>query len=179
MNPQFVVKEFDSFLAARNCRFEGVCIGGTALVLMGIIQRATQDCDILVPHIPTEIRELAREFARMLTDSGTPLISGWLNNGPASLTLDLPAGWEDRVVRLCDGEALVLTSLGRKDLLRSKLFALCDRAVDRSDCLMMAPTKEELLEVSPWLQERDANPDWPTHVTDTLSDIARELGYEL
>ena len=38
-----------------------------------------------------------------------------------------------------EGDAIVFHTLGRSDLLRSKVFALCDRGVDLSDCNAMAP----------------------------------------
>jgi hypothetical protein len=42
------------------------------------------------------------------------------------------------------GKKLRLQTLGRKDLLRVKLFALCDRGIDLGDFLALAPTEEEL-----------------------------------
>ena len=63
------------------------------------------------------------------------------------------------------------------DLLRSKLFALCDRALDLPDCVALAPTPGELDAILPWLEERDGNPEWPTHVRAVLDDFARRLGH--
>lgn len=73
------------------------------------------------------------------------------------------------------GDALTLSSLHRMDLRRSKLFALCDRGIDWQDCVALAPTAEELEQIRPWLEERDANPDWPTHVRATLDDLRGTL----
>jgi len=77
------------------------------------------------------------------------------------------------------GHAIVLHTLGRLDLLRSKLFALCDRGIDLPDCLALAPSAEELAEILPWLEVRDANPDWPAHVRQSLSDLGRRLKHGL
>ena len=61
----------------------------------------------------------------------------------------------------------------------SKLFALCDRGIDLPDCVALAPTAAELREVLPWLEQRDANADWPAHVRDVLADMERRLGHGL
>jgi hypothetical protein len=63
------------------------------------------------------------------------------------------------------------------DLLRSKLFALCDRGFDLGDCLALAPTAGELGAILPWLEQQDGNPDWPAHVRATLADLGGKLGH--
>ena len=119
-------------------------MGGSALALLGITDRQTRDFDILHPELPTEIAEAAREFAAHLRGEGVELADDWLNNGPMQLADVLPRGWRLR--------------LGRADLLKTKLFALCDRGTDLADCIAMAPTVVELKEAEPWLSEQDANP---------------------
>ncbi len=101
----------------------------------------------------------------------------WLNNGPASLAEQLPPGWQARTHTVFVGAALDLRSLGRDDLLRSKLFALCDRGIDLGDCLALAPTADEIGALLPCLERQDANPDWPAHARATLADLARRLGH--
>ena len=71
----------------------------------------------------------------------------------------------------------MLHSLGRADLLKTKLFALCDRGTDLPDCVALAPTAAELAEALPWVAFQDANPDWPAHVAATLADLGRRLGH--
>jgi hypothetical protein len=63
------------------------------------------------------------------------------------------------------------------DLLRSKLFALCDRGTDLPDCVALAPTPDEIAVILPWLEQQDANPDWPAHVGATLHDLAGRLDH--
>jgi hypothetical protein len=50
------------------------------------------------------------------------------------------------------GAAITLRCLGREDLLRSKLSALCDRGIDLGDCVALAPTAGELRTIAPWLE---------------------------
>ena len=74
------------------------------------------------------------------------------------------------------GRAITLRCLGRRDLLRTKLFALCDRGIDLGDCLALQPTAVELDAVAPWLERQDAHPGWGAHVRATLEDLRRRLG---
>ena len=174
-----VLEAFDAFLAARDLSFEAVVIGGTALNLLGVTTRVTRDCDLLDPLLPEPIAEAARSFAREWRAAGADLGDDWLNNGPASLTRQLPFGWHSQTSVVFQGAALVLRVPGRADLLRTKLFALCDRGLDLPDCIALAPDAAELAALLPWVAAQDANPGWPTHVRATLDDLARRLGHAI
>ena len=177
MQPRQTIEAFDRYLAERDLRLSAVVLGGAALSLLGVITRATADCDVMHPAIPPAVAAAARAFAAERTASGEPLDAGRFNNGPASLASVLPPGWEERLRPLFAGAALELRCLGRADLLRSKLFALCDRALDLGDCMALAPTATELAELTGWLEYQDANREWPAHVRATLADLARRLGH--
>ena len=179
MDPRATIRAFDAFLAHRGLRQDAVIVGGTALGLLGVISRPTRDCDVLHPRIPESVRRAAVDFAVECRQTGGILADDWLNDGPSSLIDDLPPGWEDRLQDAYRGQAVTLRTLGRLDLLRSKLFALCDRAIDLQDCLALRPTRKELEALLPWLEERDANPDWPTHARATVADLGRRLGHGL
>ncbi len=140
MQPRQTLVAFDLFLAARGLRLDAVVIGGAALELLGVISRPTRDCDILHPSLPPVILAAAREFAQARRVSGETLDDDWLNNGPEQLAQVLPAGWEQRTQPAFAGAALELRAPGRLDLLRTKLFALCDRGTDLQDCLALAPS---------------------------------------
>jgi hypothetical protein len=77
------------------------------------------------------------------------------------------------------GRAVVLRTLSRGDLLKTKLFALCDRGFDLQDCVAMQPSAEELANALPWLEQQDLNPDWPAHVRSTVEDLGQRLGHGL
>jgi len=177
MNPRDTLEAFDRFLAARGLRLDAVVIGGAALNLLGVIERATKDCDVLYPRITAEQASAARSFAVEVRARGGSLEDDWLNNGPESLTTLLPPGWEHRLQPLFAGAVIELRSLGHDDLLRTKLFALCDRGFDLADCVALAPTAGELHAILSWLEEQDAHPGWPEHVRATIADLGRRLGH--
>jgi hypothetical protein len=139
--------------------------------LLGVIARDTRDCDILHPSLPDAVRVAADEFAAQARHRGEELADGWLNNGPSSLAPLFPPGWMDRVQVVFSGAALTLMCLGRIEMLMSEVFALCDRGLDLQDCVALAPTPEEVEMVRPWLEQQDANPDWPNHVGTVLEDL--------
>lgn len=175
MDPRTTIQAFDAFLARRGLSLDAVIVGGAALGLLGVISRPTRDCDVLHPRVSESIRQAAQQFAAECRRAGEVLANDWLNDGPSSLVDDLPKGWGDRLQTAYIGEAVTLRTLGRLDLLRSKLFALCDRAIDLPDCVALRPSKAELEELLPWLEVRDANPDWPAHVRATIDDLGRRL----
>ena len=176
MKPKETLARSDVFLAKRNLALEAIVVGGAALGLLDVISRETRDCDILHPKLSKESRDDAAEFAAQVRAQGDALADDWLNNGPISLAEVLPEGWRDRVQTAFEGRAVRLFALGRTDMLRSKLFALCDRAIDLQDCIALAPNHEELKVVAPWVEAQDANVDWPAHVRATLDDLQRRLG---
>lgn len=131
------------------------------------------------PSIPPPIKKASEEFAALKCKEGNVLKHDWLNNGPESLRQNLPRGWLKRCKSLFSGKALTLLSLGRKDLLKTKLFSYCDRQTDFEDCVALNPTRAELIEALGWVQNQDANPDWPRHVELSFARLAKRLGYEL
>jgi Nucleotidyltransferase of unknown function (DUF6036) len=175
MKPKQTIGDFDAFLVERGLSLEAVVIGGAALGLLGVVSRQTRDCDILHPQLPVGIKKAAVEFAKFRCSEGDFLADDWLNNGPALLADVLPSGWKDRLQIAYEGDAITLHCLGRMDLLRSKLFALCDRGIDLQDCVALAPTNNELGEIEPWLTDQDTNSDWPAHARATLEDLRTRI----
>jgi hypothetical protein len=177
METRKTIEAFDGFLVRGGLLLEAVVIGGAALNLMGVIARPTNDCDVLHPTLPRAILDAAVAFAAECRLAGEELKDDWLNNGPSSLTTLLPPGWEQRTEAVFSGAAISLRCLGRADLLRTKLFALCDRGLDLADCVALAPSASELEEVAPWVEWQDANPNWPAHVRETLAKLGERLGH--
>lgn len=179
MLPVETIAAFDRYLQENDLALQAVIVGGAALSLLGMTERQTRDVDVLVPDLPDSILDASRSFARSERAAGRHLADDWLNNGPSQLQDVLPAGWESRLRSVFSGEALELSTLGREDLLKTKLFALCDRGTDLRDCIALAPTAEELSDAEAWVAYQDANPTWPDHVRRTLDDLRGRLGHGL
>lgn len=179
MDPRKTLERFDRFLTDLGLELDAVVVGGAALALLGVVSRTTRDCDILHPALAPQIRRAAAQFALASRAIGEALDDDWLNDGPVTLGPLLPEGWQARTEPVFVGRAIRLRSLGRLDLLRSKVFALCDRGIDLGDCLALAPTAHELADILPWLVDQDANPDWPTHARTVVADLSQRLGHGL
>lgn len=176
-----LIEQFDTFLYEKGLKFEAIVIGGAALKLLGVIKRETVDCDILDPKIPVEIMEASRAFADtqpLLKKSEIDRVN-WLNNGPDSLVNYLPQGWRLRLQTAFEGKALFFQTLGRGDLIATKLLAYCDRGQDKADLIDLRVSKIELRENLMWVQNYDTNPQWPDHVLKQFGELAKSLGYEL
>jgi hypothetical protein len=163
--------KFDKFLLTKNLKFEAIAIGATPLILMDVISRRTRDVDFIDPKIPKNILDASIEFSHLYDD----LRDDWFNNGPISIIENLTVGWRNRIIKIFTGEALNIYTLGRMDLLKTKLFAYCDRAKDFDDCIALAPTESELFEAIDWVKDQDINPDWPKHVEEAFSDLKSRL----
>lgn len=150
MRPLETIQHFDRFLAMRNLRFSAGVIGGAA-----------------------------REFAAEIDLGETSLKKLWLNSGVRSMHRYLRPGWQGRIQPLFIGDAINFQTLGRIDLIATKVLAYCDRGQDLDDCLRLKPSKEELTEILPWIRAHDGNPGWAEYVQSQVEDLARRLGYGL
>ncbi len=107
------IREFDKYLAKSKLSFEGVVIGGAALLVLEILDRQTKGVDCLYPKIPQEVKRASEDFAKESTD--LRIEEEWFNNGPSSLVQTLPEGWQDRLQPLFKGAVLQLdTGLPQK-----------------------------------------------------------------
>lgn len=172
-----VIVEFDKYLTQFNIHFEFIIIGGAALNILDISSRKTRDVDCLDPEIPADIKKLSQKFSQERLDLN--LDEDWLNNGPQSLKIDLPKNWRLRTIILLNGRSLIIKSLGRSDLLKTKLFAYCDRTTpDFEDLIELKPSRDELSESIGWVKERDQNVSWPKHVETAFDTLRKALKHE-
>lgn len=150
-------------LEERAHRIEVVAIGGGGLLLLGLIERATRDLDLVglvhsgrlikpVP-IPPALMEAANDIEKLMR-----LSPGWLNAGPASmLDLGLPVGFLERTVARTYG-GLVVHLASRYDQICFKLYAAADdspRGKHFADLKRLAPTAEELRSAAAWVVTHD------------------------
>jgi Nucleotidyltransferase of unknown function (DUF6036) len=171
MDTLIVFKTLDKELKKQNIEREIVICGGAALIILGILTRQTRDVDVIIPKIDPDFSAAADAIAKDLS-----LRAGWLNNGPEALAKDLPKLWEKRAVEVFRGSNLIVKSLGRKDLLFSKLFAACDRGDDIDDILHLNPNSLELAEAIDWVLQKDAAEIWPKIVDETIKELKKRMG---
>jgi len=161
----------------RSLGYEIVVVGGSALLLLGIIHRPTKDLDVLAlvrdgeyssaQPLPGALEEAARDVAQALG-----LAADWLNGGPTAQLQDggLPAGFRDRVETLTY-RTLVVHIASRLDHIYLKLYAAVDhhgRGKHADDLRRLSPTRQELLDAAAWVRSQDISPAWPDMVADTL-----------
>jgi hypothetical protein len=138
-------------------------VGGSALIALGLISRATRDVDVLAlveggelvsaEPLPPRLLDAARTVAR---DFG--LGEDWLNAGPTSLLdLGLPEGFYERAERRRYGPGLEILFASRVDQIHLKLFATVDQGAGKhlSDLEALAPTQQELLLAAAWSRTQD------------------------
>ena len=181
IDPTATLRAFDEFLDADGLRFDAVVIGGAALHALGIITRTTDDVDVLVPQVPAPIAAAAARFAAR--PDTQPSDGEWFNSKSYEFVgIDgcLPEGWQARLRPLFRGRALKLQTLGRLDLICTKLVAMIDRGTDLGDCIALAPTAAELDEAWPFVVNYEGNEEsretyWIPRARAFYEKLAREL----
>jgi len=164
-------------LEERGLGYEIVVVGGSALLLLGLIHRPTRDLDVLAlvsqgqyviaQPLPIDLERAARDVAAELG-----LDPDWLNSGPtAQIHSGLPTGFRDRVeTRIY--RTLVVHVASRLDHIHLKLDAVVNRWPSQGkhvdDLRRLAPTRRELLEAARWVRDQDAGPEFPRMVAAVL-----------
>jgi hypothetical protein len=150
-------------LADRHESFEVVAIGGGSLLLVGIIDRTTQDLDLVAlwvegaarsaKPLPPLLEKAAAEVGDLLG-----LAPDWLNAGPTDLLrLGLPVGFEGRLVTHHFGP-LTVHHAGRRDQIFFKLYAAVEqgpRSKHMMDLRQLDPTPGELHDAARWTRTHD------------------------
>jgi hypothetical protein len=150
-------------LQERGLSYELVAAGGSALLLLGLLQRPTRDLDVVAlvegkRYIAAN--PLPPDLLNAVRDVGDTLGLGddWLNPGPASLLeLGLPEGFAERVETRRFGR-LTLHLASRSDQICFKVYAATDQGPDSKhfdDLNALGPTKNELIEAARWARTHD------------------------
>jgi uncharacterized nucleotidyltransferase DUF6036 len=157
--------------------YEPVVVGGSGLLILGMIERSTRDVDLValkkgsdldnpapLPGALKQARDrVARDFA---------LPENWLNPGPASLLdFELPAGFLERMESRRYGDHLVVHFASRLDQIHFKLYAAVDAGPGKhsQDLEALSPTSEELLLAARWTRTHDPSPGFEEVLRDVLS----------
>ena len=171
-------------LEANGEEFAIAIVGGAALNLLGVVDRATRDVDVLAmgdpPGVPAPpLREPNRELPGALSRAASlvagdfGLESDWMNTGPAlQWKQGLPEGLQDRV-EWHRYAALRVGIVDRRDLIHLKLYAAADAtgpsSVHYQDLVALNPTLEELQAAENWTRTQDPSPSFQT-VMDQVVD---------
>lgn len=169
-------------LGALGARYELVVVGGSALLALGLIDRPTQDVDLvalrgregLAPISPLpESLVIARN--RVARDFELP--EKWLNDGPAALLdLGLPDGFLDRAERREHGPNLTVWHASRYDQIHFKLYAAVDQGPGKheADLRALEPTVEELLAAGEWSRSHDPSEGYLQQLKQALTALGVE-----
>jgi len=162
-----------ALLARRGQQAAIVVVGGTALNLLGVVDRVTRDVDVIATATvrpdgePGAIRPpdplpapLAEVVATVARDLGLPL--DWLNTTVGGKwTTGLPPGFAGRISWQRHG-GLWIGLAGRIDLIYLKLYAAADDIGPASrhfnDLLALRPTRQELAAGRAWVEGQDPSP---------------------
>lgn len=171
-------------LAVRNEQHTIAVAGGSALIALGLVPRATRDIDVVAvldegdlisaDPLPAGLIEAARTVA---ADFGLPAL--WLNAGPSSLLdFGLPAGFLQRTVRRRYGESLLVLFASRLDQIHFKLYATVDQGAGRhlADLEALEPNEEELLQAAQWSESHDASDGYREVLLEVLAHFGVEHG---
>lgn len=161
-------------LARRGQTAAVVIVGGTALNLLGVIERATRDVDVIAAATPRArgdprtIRPpdplpqpLLDVIAIVARDLGLP--PDWMNTTVGGQWQSgLPRGFASRIAWRREG-GLWIGLAGRLDLIYLKLYAAADDVGPTSrhykDLVALRPTQDELARARSWIRRQDPSPD--------------------
>jgi hypothetical protein len=153
-------------LEGRHLEYELVAVGGSSLVMLGLITRATRDLDIVaVVEAGRYVGagNLPRPLVDAVRDVGEVLGIGvdWLNSGPSGLLdFGLPEGFAERAEVRSFG-ALTLHLASRFDQIYLKLYAAADegpRGKHVDDLRALVPSHKELRGAAAWARSHDPSP---------------------
>lgn len=183
------LKAVGEILEAEGHCFAIVVVGGTALNLLGVVDRATRDVDIIAVGYPPDASEpglreppthlppvLERAATLVAKDMG--LDSDWINTGPAlQWKQGLPPGLASRV-HWRNYANLHVGVVDRRDLVFLKLYAAADSvgpaSVHYQDLIALHPTVGELQDARDWVLTQDGSPDFHQVVEKVIEHVRKD-----
>jgi hypothetical protein len=166
---------------------ELIVCGGSALNVLGLVNRTTKDVDVVAfaaktnqqnnqfekaDPFPEKLLEASRKVAR---DFNLP--ENWLNPGPTSaVDFGLPEGLMERVETRTFGKSLTIHFLSRFDQICFKLYAAVDQGIGKhySDLVSLKPDAEELERAARWSMTHDVSQEYRQSVKELLKHMGHE-----
>ena len=158
-------------------------VGGSGLLLLGLVRRPTADFDVVAFAVPSGYAKadaLPGYLATAVEDVGDALGLGptWFNSGPAGLVdLGLPPGLQGRVTVHHYG-ALEVHVPAREDLICFKLYAAVDqgeRSKHFADLQALVPSRSELVIGAQWTRTHDPSPGFLAELRRIMTLLGEEL----
>jgi hypothetical protein len=172
-------------LAAHDEHYTLAVVGGSALLALGLVSRATKDVDVLAivedrglvsaQPLPAALLGAAKTVAR---DYG--LSDDWLNPGPTSLLdLGLPDGLYERAEHRVYGPGLEILFVSRIDQIHLKLYATVDQGAGKhlDDLEALHPTDQELLDAARWSRTHDPSEGYRSVLARVLAHFGVDDGH--
>lgn len=188
-----LLRELNDALAIEGAEpVDWIVCGGTALGILGLVQRPTRDVDVIsgwssatlqivqIDRFPPAVERAIVRVADAHSELKSSGIS-WVNLGPKGLLdFGLPPGCTERLTPRTIGTHLTLRLPDRRDLIAFKLFAAVDAAhgrqpVHKSDLRALAPNEGELRFAIDWVI---TIPDRNHQLRAELREFLQELGHE-
>ncbi len=160
---QDALRALGDVLTDRRRTYELVAVGGSSLMLLGLLERPTRDLDILAliesGHY-VKARPLPEPLLEAVRDVGQALGLGdrWVNADPTDLLdFGLPEGFASRLETRRYG-SLTLHLASRLDQVCFKLYAAVDQGPNSKhfqDLQRLSASPEELLVAAKWSLTHD------------------------
>ncbi len=183
-------------LALDGERYAVVVLGGAAINLLAIDDRATTDVDVVAftrdgrpglelcpppPDLPPALERVVVAVARDME-----LEPDWMNTGPAlQWQQGMPEGLAARVHWRHFGPAsspdigLDVGLVDRYDLIFFKVYAAADHATPRSvhyrDLIALKPSEADLESAAIWIKSLNASPEYFRVVDDLIAHVRQQL----
>ncbi len=183
---EIALRVLDDRLRLKDAPHTGLVVcGGSAMIALDLLSRATEDIDVLAlvdsDHVlrsaarfPDYLEVAVREVSAVLD-----LSLRWLNNGPdfaegGSLKESLPDGIMGRLHRRVYGSHLTVFYLDRFDQVHFKVLAASDgQGVHVSDLMALEPSAEEMESAARWCISHDPSEEFRL----TVMSLCRQLGF--
>ena len=177
------LRTLGAVLQERQTPFELLAVGGSGLLLLGLINRPTGDLDVIALLQSGAFQKLdflpePLEIAADQVGGALGLNDRWLNTEPSSLMdFGLPQGWEGRLTTKQYG-GLRLHLPSREDQICFKLYAAVDRGPDDKhyeDLKVLEPTRDELIFGARWTVTHDTSEAFRQMLKECLVSLRVEV----